>query len=427
MNIITQLSIFDNTFLGDLEKLNKVLDNLPDEKLIKKLEKKRGCGRNDYPVHAMWRAVISGYILQHESIASLIRELKRNSDLRLVCGFSCKYQKVNGEFRINAVPSAAAFSRFIKLLTEETELFSEMFKELKKYFYDEISDFGETLAIDGKLINSYAKRENKNKKIDGRRDLDADYTVKKYTTTTNKGEKVKIKKTYFGYRLHLIVDAKYELPVEYKLTKASKSEVTVAKSMIKNWKTENRHKKLLADRGYDGTPLIKLIESKNISPIIDIKNQWINEETRQYKDTDLIYNYKGEVFYVAYNNGYTENIKLSYKGYDSKTDSLRYGFHPKYNDKRIFRIKRSEDIRIFSKIARDSYKWKREYKKRTAVERVNGRLDRDFKFENHTIRGLKKMKLFVDISILIMLAFAKGKIKNNKIKEVPKNLTSWVA
>ncbi len=43
--------------------------------------------------------------------------------------------------------------------------------------------------------------------------------------------------------------------------------------MIKRWKVDGRCKKLLADRGYDWRLLIELIESNNISPIIDIKNQ----------------------------------------------------------------------------------------------------------------------------------------------------------
>ena len=50
MNRITQLSIFENNQLGDLEKLNDVLNALPDEKLITLLEKERGKWRNAYPV-----------------------------------------------------------------------------------------------------------------------------------------------------------------------------------------------------------------------------------------------------------------------------------------------------------------------------------------------------------------------------------------
>ena len=61
-------------------------------------------------------------------------------------------------------------------------------------------------------------------------------------------------------------------------------------------------------------------------------------------------------------------------------------------------------------MARDSKKWKRLYKKRTSIERVNGRIDRDFQFEKHTIRGLEKMKMFLTVTFIIQLASAKAKI-----------------
>ena len=56
-------------------------------------------------------------------------------------------------------------------------------------------------------------------------------------------------------------------------------------------------------------------------------------------------------------------------------------------------------------------KWKRLYKKRTSIERINGRIDRDYKFERHTIRGLKKMKMFLTLTFIIQLEYAKTKIE----------------
>jgi len=46
----------------------------------------------------------------------------------------------------------------------------------------------------------------------------------------------------------------------------------------------------------------------------------------------------------------------------------------------------------------------------------SGRLDRDYMFEDHCIRGLKKMKLMVGLSMIIMNGMAIGKIKNGKKK-----------
>jgi len=58
-----------------------------------------------------------------------------------------------------------------------------------------------------------------------------------------------------------------------------------------------------------------------------------------------------------------------------------------------------------------SYAWKRAYKKRTSVERVNSRLDVFFNFENHTVRGLAKMKVRCGLALCIMLAMAVGQDK----------------
>nr|WP_272437543.1 hypothetical protein [Terrihalobacillus insolitus] len=78
----------------------------------------------------------------------------------------------------------------------------------------------------------------------------------------------------------------------------------------------------------------------------------------------------------------------------------------------------SEDRRIFTPIDRSSYKWEKEYDKRTAVERVNSRLDVSFGFELHTIRGMAEMKLRCGLALCVMLAMALGRIKENQPKKM---------
>lgn len=56
------------------------------------------------------------------------------------------------------------------------------------------------------------------------------------------------------------------------------------------------------------------------------------------------------------------------------------------------RIPLNTDRRVFTPVDRSSYTWSREYAYRTAVERVNSRLDVSFGFEWHTIRGMAKMR-----------------------------------
>ncbi|SHJ51590.1 transposase [Desulfofundulus thermosubterraneus] len=73
--------------LGDLERMLLVFEYLPDEELMQKLERERGHGRNDYPVRAVWNSILVRVVFQHTSVESLRRELKRNAQLRELCGF----------------------------------------------------------------------------------------------------------------------------------------------------------------------------------------------------------------------------------------------------------------------------------------------------------------------------------------------------
>ena len=97
MKIISQLSLFDDTFeenLEDLFRLQTILAALPDKKLIQKLQKIRGKGRNEWSVTALWNSFVASFIFGHDSVASLLRELNRNSQLRIICGLNLIFIKV---------------------------------------------------------------------------------------------------------------------------------------------------------------------------------------------------------------------------------------------------------------------------------------------------------------------------------------------
>ena len=90
MASIAQSSLFNWEQIeqtDDLQRLGYVLEALPDEALMRKLEARRGRGRDDYPVRPLWNSLIAGIVFQHVSIESLRRELQRNAALRQLCGF----------------------------------------------------------------------------------------------------------------------------------------------------------------------------------------------------------------------------------------------------------------------------------------------------------------------------------------------------
>ena len=152
MRIITQLSLFDDTQnenLGDLERLQNVFENIPDENLIRKLKEIRGKGRNEWPVEAMWNSFIASFIFDHDSVASLLRELNRNSQLRILCGFQPhmysvltkekdEYGRRIRESRYKLAPTASAYTNFLNNLKECQKELREMFDILVGYMYEHL-------------------------------------------------------------------------------------------------------------------------------------------------------------------------------------------------------------------------------------------------------------------------------------------------
>jgi len=403
--IITQIKLFDYEeieILGDLERLQMALEGMDDETLMRKLEKRRGKGRDDYPIRVMWNLIVAMKVFGHRTVASFRRELMRNAQLRKICGLDDSANKKH------LAPPERVFTRFFKLLAEEQEAVDRIFATEVEVLYDLLPEFGEKLAGDGKYLDSFAKRPAKKtgKKKDDRTEKDAAYSTKEYTYVGNDGKAHSKKETHFGFKAHIICDVGTELPIAFNVTAANYDEKKAMKELLEVFTQEQitRANVLLLDRGYDSTDMIQAVKQQDIIPIVDIRNCWKDgETTKQYKDTDFVYNYKGDVYYVD-NAGVSH--KAHYDGYDKQKKCLRYS----YRDQSC-KIKISYDERVFLPIARNSMKYARLYKGRTSVERLNGRLDRDFAFEDHCIRGMKKMKLMVTLSLIVMNGMAVGKIK----------------
>ena len=62
--------------------------------------------------------------------------------------------------------------------------------------------------------------------------------------------------------------------------------------------------------------------------------------------------------------------------------------------------------RIFTPTPWGAPAWQRGYRRRSALERVNARLDRVYGFEGHFIRGIVKMRTRVSLAFAVMMALA---------------------
>ena len=213
--------------LAEFKRLGFVLDNLPDAELVGALESRRGRGRDEYPVSAMWRALVAGVVFGHESSASLLRELGRNPALLGLCGFDplgrqspprrTLARRADGGVAVreearpwrDGVPTAWAFSRFpsnVVDLEERTGAVSGMVDALRGRLLAELPGYGRHLGCDGKAVPSRSTGRT-NARTGRSSDPDADWGRHETGGVDGRTGKAWAKvKRWFGYGLHLIAD-----------------------------------------------------------------------------------------------------------------------------------------------------------------------------------------------------------------------------
>ena len=249
----------------------------------------------------------------------------------------------------------------------------------------------------------------------------------------------------------MLVDSTHELPVAFSVTRASvregKQVIPLLEEHIEHHPTVGSRRQILtADRGLDDHKLIKILyDTYHVSPVIDIRNCWksggdevariqgqpVTRQLNEYAADTLLYDYRGNIYcYCTATHAYQP---MAFKGYEKERRSLKYLCPVKAwgmtchsqsacpHFMKSIRIPISRDRRLFTPIARSSYKWQREYSRRTAVERVNSRISLSYGFDHHFIRGLSKMRLRMSLALIIMLAMAVGHIKAGR-KEMMRSL-----
>jgi hypothetical protein len=358
----------------------------------------------------MWAALIAGLLYQRHSLVEVVRMLERDKDTRLVCGFS-----------LDKLPGEDAFSRFLKKLVKHADLLDECFDNLVNTLRALLPGFGAKLAVDSTDIEAYSNGHREHPS-----DRDACWGAKKSggNKAADKAETGKGKQPdvyyWFGYKLHLVIDALYELPIAFVLTPANEADTRPMKPLLKKAgadKEKTRPEAVISDKGYDSQDNNKFIykECKS-APIIPI---------RVWKDMQLpdICNAKGTPLCSC-------ALPMVYWGRDGKYLKYRcphvlgkgecksrfrctsspYGY--------VLKLPIAADIRRHPPLPRESRKWQRLYKMRTAVERVNSRVKDLLGLGKITIRGIAKVTVRAVLSLLVMLAVGVSMAKEHKYKEI---------
>jgi IS5 family transposase len=200
---------------------------------------------------------------------------------------------------------------------------------------------GEALALDSTFIRAYSRRN-----LDNRTG---------YSDPESRiGRAVKAKD--LGYRLHLAVDVKSELPLAMIVVSANENEKKHSISLFEKTSEYVKPRKLLADSQYSAANLRETALEHGTLPIIP----------------------------------YPRNQQVGVRG--------------------ILRVDRK--FRTHG-----PQEFKTAYKKRTAVERVFSRLKNLTSLTQHSLRGLAKVTFHSQLCILIMLLTAQAAVNTHKLSK----------
>jgi transposase, IS5 family len=84
----------------------------------------------------------------------------------------------------------------------------------------------------------------------------------------------------------------------------------------------------------------------------------------------------------------------------------------------VLKLPIADDPRRHPPIPRESQKWQRLYKLRTAVERVNSRVKELLGLGSITVRGKAKVAVKALLSLVVMLAAAVAMARRNRLAEL---------
>ncbi len=387
-----------------LADLRATLDVLPDDDIVATLDSYRPTGRPGYDQRVMWRAYACAFLLHVPHTNALIRQLQVNPALRDICGF--------GE----QLPGRRTFNRFIQRLSDHADLVEDCFIELTSALKDLLPSLGQEVAIDATAVRTHS---NPNKAKEGclPSDPDAAWGVKHSAKSKSKEGT----EFFFGYKVHMVADAKYGLPLAFKVTPGNESDSPELPCIMNQAYDRYDWFKpavAMADRGYDAADNFKYLHDKKVDPIIHIRKPTAHDGLY-----DGVYNKDllplcvgnvpmefigttpaGEYVYRCRSEGCP--LKESKQGGIRHCDTV-YAEDPTVSP---------ELMRILGPTTRrNSEEWKGFYAKRWSVERLFKTLKESRRLEAHCVRGLKSIQLHSMMSVLTFQATALVKVLQGEL------------
>jgi hypothetical protein len=353
--------------------LSDILASSEITNLIDELQATRSTGRPGYSLRTMVGMALAKSMYAIPTWTRTVALVREHRDLAAVIA-------PDGQ-----VPSEWACYRFAAKLRKHTDLLqgciTGVLKELKKGN----PLLGWNVAIDASDMPAYANGQRYKYKNGPERkkysDSDASWGHRSAVSTRKGGG-------FYGYRIHMAVCAKTDLPLAWKVETGKANESpTVAPLLDKLNGLGFNPETCALDKGYDNGPVYEACEDRNIRPIICLK------ATERVK--------RGEHKPPTCEHG---EWRFAGADYDRKAAKWRCPTGECATKSQWIKVDRLHPL-----IPRETLRWKGLYRGRASVERAFGRLKNEWSLAPLRVRRIERVRLHVDLTILSQLTCALNK------------------
>lgn len=428
MTIVKQMRLFDIQELMDMEssrRFDAILSTFNLQPIFQLFRKTTMYGApRELNYGAMIQSLVIRMVERIPTIKDLVKRLKYDLIFRLDCGFLLS----------DSVPSEASYSRMVDVISQ-SDVFVGMNDDLIRTAFTEGFLADEHVSYDATHFEARdaSKPSEKKEKVPKKRgrkskeeraawlaeqaEIEANLTTyeKKLEAqltipTTTLWQDIPIepkwgvkknsdgKNTFwFGFKGHLAVSTKSQYMVACLMSSGNLSDSKAAIPLLKKVAkiVPNPFTTAIFDAGYDYEAIDRQILNQDMKAIIPYVKR---------NESEIL--------------GFDEHFRPTcvrehsycYDSFDEKYQSLKFtrpkecATCPLREDslcQKVFKIKCETDIRKYTYPARGSILWKKLYKERTAVERVNAYLKEYFQLNNVRHRTGRKAKLHFNMVTFI--------------------------
>jgi len=352
-------------------------------------------GPKGFSYVSLLNALIAMQIDKIPTVKALVTRLKTDPVLRVTCGFES----------IGKTPSQATFSRFIEKLSNTNILektFNRMVSRAKSLGLID----GNHVSIDATKLDAFEHAVPKSKIPENNPNF-PNWGAKQDTN----GNMIK----WFGWKMHAIVDTSSSIPLAYIITPANVADMAMAMPLMDKLKKDydNLFKPsyYIMDTGYD-TPAIYQHTLNKFGGQAIIPINW-----RNTKVPPEGVNWKGQLvcsMNYPYVNGGNDNgtIRLLCAHACGKANCIMgSNWCSSAKSGYVGKVRIKDNPRFISYPLRGTEAWDTLYNERTSVERFFGDGKENYALNNIRVAGLKKVRVFIDLACISILATRIASVK----------------